>query len=136
MSKEPMDSHSSDKDDEYYGVPEAEVNAWAERVRKRRRAWLEGPDEEEKRAWAARHRRRRHLDLDEDEEEDRDLGEGRRVLDRIRLDTALALFGAANRLIEAPYRIVGGLVRSGREWEDHALETLRRRRRVRLDDED
>ena len=134
MSKEPKESHSSDKDDEYYGLPEAEVNAWADRVRKRRRAWLEGPDEEEKRAWAARHSRRRHVDVDEDE--DADLAEGRHVLDRIQLDTVLALVGAANRLIEAPYRLVGGLVRSGRDWEDQALETLRRRRRVRLDDED
>lgn len=135
MSKEPKESHS-DKDDEYYGVPESEVNAWADRVRKRRRAWLDGPDEEEKRAWAARHRHRGTADVADDDYEDADLAEGRRVLDRIQVDTALAIVGAANRLIEAPYRLVGGLVRSGRDWEDHAIETLRRRRRVRLDDLD
>jgi hypothetical protein len=134
MPKEPKASHASDKDDDYHGVPEAEVNAWAERVRRRRQAWLEGPQEEEKRAWAARQSRRHAINADE--EDDLDLIEGRRVLDRMQIDAALALYGAANLLLQAPYRLVGGLVRSGRAWEDEALETLRRRRRVRLDDED
>jgi hypothetical protein len=43
----------------------AEADAWAGRERRRRAAWLAGPDEEEKLAWARRYRRRAALGLEE-----------------------------------------------------------------------
>jgi hypothetical protein len=43
----------------------AEADAWAERERRRRAAWLAGPDEEEKLAWVRRYRRRAALGLEE-----------------------------------------------------------------------
>ena len=43
----------------------AEVEAWAERERRRRAAWLAGPGEEEKADWARRYRRRAALGLEE-----------------------------------------------------------------------
>jgi hypothetical protein len=60
--------------DDPWLVPEADIAAWAEGERKRRQAWLEGPDEEEKRAWADAERKRRKreyrnelLDMDLDD---------------------------------------------------------------------
>jgi len=133
MSRDDRDACSSD--DPYHGIPKSEVEAWSERERERRRKWLEGPSEEEKREWAARQARRRRLDKDR-HLDDEDLEEGRRVADRLQHDAALALVGAANRLVEAPYRILGDLVRAGRGWEDEFLAPARRRRRVRYRDED
>ena len=52
MSKSSRESPRSDRADDPWAVPEADIAAWAERERKRRQAWLEGPDEEEKQAWA------------------------------------------------------------------------------------
>lgn len=43
----------------------AEVEAWAERERRRRAEWLEGPGEQEKQDWAIRYRRRAALGLEE-----------------------------------------------------------------------
>jgi hypothetical protein len=130
------DRNQSSSDDPYYGIPKTEVDAWAERERERRRRWVEGPSEDERREWAARqHRRRRWLDTDPHSNED-DVEEGRRVADRLQHDAALALVGVANRLAEAPYRILGDLVRAGRSWEDEFMSPGRRRRRVRYRDED
>lgn len=43
----------------------AEVEAWVERERRRRAAWLAGPSEEERIDWARRYRRRAALGLEE-----------------------------------------------------------------------
>jgi len=40
------------------GPSNSDVDAWAERERRRREAWLAGPSEDEKRDWARRKRRR------------------------------------------------------------------------------
>jgi hypothetical protein len=133
MSRDDRDQCSSD--DPYYGIPKSDVDAWTERERERRRRWLEGPSEEEKREWASRQWRRRRRDKGRHLDED-DFEEGRRVADRLQHDAALALVGAANRLVEAPYRILGDLVRSGRDWEEDFLAPVRRRRRVRYREED
>src|SRR5260370_28052676 len=63
MSKSPTESRrsdsASDTANEPWAVPEADIAAWAERERKRRQAWLEGPNEEDKQAWADAERQRR-----------------------------------------------------------------------------
>lgn len=121
-------------------VTESDVAAWAERERQRRQKWLEGPTEDEKRAWARAELRRRLREqheqrLDAEHDTDADVAEGRRVADRLRYDTTLALIGAANRLVDSPYRFLGGLLREGAEWEEEHRMPLRKRRRVRFDEE-
>jgi hypothetical protein len=128
MSKSPRESRRSDPADDPWAVPETEIAAWAERERKRRQAWLEGPNEEEKQAWAdaERHRRKREY---LDDLLDIDLDEGRRMTDRL-------IAGVTNRMIESPLRALGNLIREGRDAEARQREPLRRRRRVYPDDAD
>jgi hypothetical protein len=64
LSEEPDPTARGDRD-ATKGPTDEEVEAWVERERQRRHAWLEGPTEEEKRAWAAR-RRRLGVDVAED----------------------------------------------------------------------
>ena len=77
-SKSSRESRRSDRTD----VPEADIAAWAERERKRRQAWLEGPDEGEKQAWADAEWKRRKCEY-RDELLDMDLDDGRRMADRL-----------------------------------------------------
>jgi hypothetical protein len=138
MTQHSAASQKAHVDEDPVDVSESEISAWAERERKRRKEWLEGPSEEEKRAWARNERRRRVLDyrLGTELGLDIDIAEGRKIADRFSHDATLALAGVASRLFEAPYRLLGGLMREGREWEDEYHSPPRRRRRVRLDDED
>ena len=134
----PRTTRSSETEMETDLVSESEIKAWAERERERRRQWLEGPNEEEKQEWARLERRRRRragsetkADYDEDE-----LEEGRRLADRWERDVALALAGVASRLVDSPYKLLGNLVREGREWEDRQRASRRRRPRVWMDDDE
>ena len=127
MSKSSRESRRPDAADPW-AVPESDIAAWAERERKRRQAWLEGPDEEEKQAWADAERLRRKREYRE-ELFDMDLEEGRRMADRL-------IAGVTNRMVEAPLRKLGDLIREGRDSEDRQKNPLRRRRRVYPDDED
>ena len=127
MSKSSRESRRTDAA-EPWAVPEADIAAWAEREHKRRQAWLEGPDEEEKQAWADAERLRRKREYRE-ELFDMDLDEGRRMADRL-------IAGVTNRMVEAPLRKLGDLIREGRDAEDRQKNPLRRRRRVYPDDED
>jgi hypothetical protein len=131
-----MESHSPKHEpahDEEY-VSDADVEAWAGRVRAARRAWLEGPSEEEKKAWAEKERRRGSR-RSEREDYDDDEYEGRRIADRLRRDVELVLTGLAGRIVEPPYALIGNLAREGRRFEDEFYHVRRRRRRV-LSDED
>ena len=128
MSKSSRESRRSDRADDPWAVPETEIAAWAERERKRRQAWLEGPNEEDKQAWADAERQRRKRQYRE-ELLDMDLDDGRRMADRL-------LAGVANRMVEAPLRKLGNLIREGQDAEDRQKEPLRRRRRVYPDDGD
>jgi hypothetical protein len=127
MSKSPKESRRPDRADDPWEVPEVDIAAWAERERKRRQAWLEGPDEEEKQAWAEAERKRRKREY-RDELLDMDLDEGRRMADRL-------IAGVTNRMVEAPLRKLGNLLREGQDAEDRQNEPLRRRRRVYPDDD-
>jgi hypothetical protein len=133
MTKHPRRSESPDGDDNGSAVSDAEVEAWAARERQRRVDWSDGPTEEEKKAWARRERWRHDGG---GRTKCADVSEGRRVVDRLERDSALALIGAVSLLAEAPYRLVGSLIRAGREWEDELYVPRRQRRRVLLDDED
>ena len=135
MSKSPTESRrsdtASDTANEPWSVSEPDIAAWAERERKRRQAWLEGPNEEEKQAWADAERQRRKrqyrdelLDIDLF---DIDLEEGRRFADRM-------IAGFQNRMVDTPLRKLGDLLREGRSVEDRKKEPLRRRRRVYPDE--
>jgi hypothetical protein len=135
MSKSPTESKrsesASDTGNEPWAVSEADVAAWAERERKRRQAWLEGPNEEDKQAWtdAERKRRKRQyreelLDIDLF---DIDLEDGRRFADRM-------MAGFTNRIVDTPLRKLSDLLREGRSVESREREPLRRRRRVYPDE--
>ena len=120
------------RDDVY--VSDTDVEAWAASVRADRKAWAEGPSDEEKKAWAARERRRRAYRLERDDSDDEEF-EGRRIVERWRRDLELVLTGLAARIVEPPYEIIGHLAREGRRHEDELYHVRRRRRRV-LADED
>ncbi|QPF94525.1 hypothetical protein [Bradyrhizobium commune] len=139
MSKASTDSRRSESasetfsEHEPWAVPEADIAAWAEREKKRRQAWLEGPNEEEKQAWADAERQRRKRQYREDLLDidlfDIDFEEGRRMADRM-------MTGFTNRMVETPLRKLGDLLREGRGAESRQRDPLRRRRRVHPDDND
>jgi hypothetical protein len=139
MSKSSTESRRSDNAsdtasntaNEPWSVSEPDIAAWAERERKRRQAWLEGPNEDDKQAWADAERQRRKrqyrdelLDIDLF---DLDIEDGRRMADRM-------MAGFTNRMIDTPLRKLGDLLREGRGVESRQKEPLRRRRRVYPDE--
>ena len=139
MSKASTESRRSNSASDTYSehepwsVPETDIAAWAEREKKRRQAWLEGPNEEEKQAWADAERQRRKRQYRDDLLDidlfDIDLDEGRRFADRM-------MAGFTNRMVDTPLRKLGDLLREGRNVESRRTEPLRRRRRVHPDDID
>ena len=111
---------------------EAEIDAWAEREKARRQAWLAGPNDEE-RAMYAQHVRSRRLAEAFDESEHR-LEESMRLGLHYGREAQLAAEGAMALFYRWSRRTMAEFVRAGREWEEEtALPT--RRRRVRIDDE-
>ena len=136
MSKSPTESRPSDTApdmaNEPWSVSEPDIAAWAERERKRRQAWLEGPNQEEKQAWADAERQRRKRQyrdelLDVDFFNVDTLEEGRRFADRM-------MAGITNRMVDTPLRKLGDLLREGRSVESRQKEPLRKRRRVYPDE--
>jgi hypothetical protein len=109
-----------------------EADRWADREKKRRKAWLDGPSEEEKQEWLERRSRRKGYD---NSSEDEDIEEGRRIAARWERDFGWAVTGLVSRLMDSRYAILGNLVREGREAEDLYLASRRRRRRVFSDDD-
>ena len=141
MSKASTETRRSENanfsDNEPWAVSDADVAAWAEREKKRRQAWLEGPNEDEKQAWADAERQRRKRQYREDLLDidlfDFDLDEGKRFADRM-ADRMMA--GIRDRMVETPLRKLGDLLREGRDSESRSREPLRRLRRVHPDDLD
>jgi hypothetical protein len=110
----------------------AEIDAWAERERARRQAWLAGPSEEERAEYAS-HLRQRRLAETFDEGEAM-LQERMRQGLRYSREAQLAAEGAMSLFYRWSQRTFTELVKAGREWEeDTALPRLPRR--VRMDDE-
>jgi hypothetical protein len=108
---------------------DAEVEAWAERERQRRKRWLEGPTAEERAAYARRHRDTRLLAIERDAD---DLSIRMRVPSP--RDAMFVAEGAASLMWKWSQRQIANLERAGREWEEQMGES-RRRGRVPLDDD-
>lgn len=111
---------------------EAEIDAWAEREKARRQAWLAGPDADE-RAQYAQHVRQRRLAEAFDEGEFR-LQESMRLGLHYGREAQLAAEGAMALFYRWSRRTMTELVRAGREWEEETA-LPRARRRVRMDDD-
>jgi hypothetical protein len=119
------------------GPTDAEVEAWAERVRLRRQAWVDGPTEEEKQEWQRRERARRAARLEVDAESGADNGgptrrdpyyeEGLRLQRRYVREARLATEGLGVWVTTWPFRVLANLVSVGREWEEESLRPARRR---------
>ena len=109
-----------------------EINAWAERERARRQAWLSGPSEEE-RAEYATHLRQRRLAEAFDEGEVM-LQERMRQGLRYSREAQLATEGAISLFFRWSQRTFAELVKAGRDWEEET-NLPRIARRVRMDDD-
>jgi hypothetical protein len=121
------------------GPADAEVDAWAERVRLRRQAWLNGPSEQEKFEWSRRERARRLTRLAYDAVAGPDLDataapdpfdERRRLQQRYVRELRHAAEGIGVKVATMPlrpFRTLADLVVTGREWEEGSLRPARRR---------
>jgi hypothetical protein len=111
---------------------QAEIDAWAERERARREAWLAGPSDDERAEYATYLRRRRIAEaFDEGEEM---LQERMRQGLHYSREAQLAAEGAMTLFYRWSRRTFGELVKAGREWEEETA-LPRTRRRVPMDDE-
>jgi hypothetical protein len=118
----------SDPDPATAGPSAEEVDAWAERERARRQAWLAGPTEDERAAWADDERARRRAE----KRVQARAAELARLGRHYGREGQLATEGAISILLGWSRKTFDDLVRAGRQWED---ETSRAPRRVPLDDE-
>ena len=111
---------------------QAEIDAWVERERARRKAWLEGPSEDERADYASHLRRRRLAETFDDGE--LLIQERMRQGLRYSREAQLAAEGAMTLLYRWSRQTFAELIKAGREWEeDTALPQARRR--VPMDDE-
>ena len=111
---------------------QAEIDAWVEREKARRKAWLAGPSEEERADYASHLRRRRLAEAFDDGE--LMIQERMRQGIRYSREAQLAAEGAMSVLYRWSRQTFAELVKAGREWEeDTALPQARRR--VQMDDE-
>jgi hypothetical protein len=125
------DESAIDSDPALEPSPE-EINAWAERERARRQAWLAGPSQEERAEYATHLRQRRLAEA---------FDEGEVILqERMRQglhysrEAQLAAEGAMSLFFRWSQRTFAELVKAGREWEEETA-LPRMPRRVRMDDE-
>ena len=117
------------------GPTEAEVEAWAERVRSRRQSWVDGPTEEEKHEWQRRERSRRAARSEFEPESGFGNGGPTRFdpyEERLRLqrryirEARLATEGVGVWIATLPFRVLADFVSAGREWEENSLRPARR----------
>jgi hypothetical protein len=118
------------------GPTDAEVEAWAERVRLRRQAWLDGPTEDERNEWQRRERARRATRLEFEPEPRSGNGEPNRLdpyEERLRLqrryvrEARQATEGVGIFFATLPFRMLADFVSAGREWEEESMRPARRR---------
>ena len=105
---------------------QAELDAWVERERQRRKAWLAGPSPEERDAYADRLRRRNLADRFGEGEER--LNDSLRSGVRYGREAQLAAEGMVALLYRFSRRTFAELVEAGREWEKETSLPPRRRR--------
>jgi hypothetical protein len=101
---------------------EDEVDAWAQRERQRRQAWLTGPTDDEKRRWARRETSNWGPSVSALE------GDVREWTDRWMRDADLASKGTFRALSRLPFALWSYLVESGRTFEEDFYEPPLRRR--------
>jgi len=118
------------------GPTAAEIEAWAERVRLRRQAWVDGPTEDEKQEWQRRERARRVARMEGEAESGPGNGgsarfdpyeERRRLQARYMREVRLATEGVGALFVTLPFRALAELVVAGREWEEGFMRPARRR---------
>jgi hypothetical protein len=106
-----------------------EVEEWAEREKKRREAWLDGPTEAEKREWSLRQRHLRELRELYGASDEPDAELERQLERRLRRDAYLARSGALDLLAHWPHRLGAKLIRGGLDAQyDYYTEPAFRRR--------
>ena len=111
---------------------QAEIDAWVERERARRKAWLEGPSEDERADYASHLRRRRLAETFDDGE--LLIQERMRQGLRYSREAQLAAEGAMTLLYRWSRQTFAELIKAGREWEEETA-LPQGRRRVPMDDE-
>ena len=111
---------------------QAEIDAWVEREKARRKAWLAGPSEEERADYASHLRRRRLAEAFDDGE--LMIQERMRQGIRYSREAQLAAEGAMSVLYRWSRQTFAELVKAGREWEEDT-SLPRTRKRVPMDDE-
>jgi hypothetical protein len=126
-----------DRAAQFAGPTDEEVEAWAERERRRRAAWVEGPSDEEKELWAERRRHRRAgYQRSGGPRGDFDDGPGfDPFVQRYYRDMQLAAEGMVNWMSNWPFRLFASLVRAGQDWEEASFRPRRRRRIAPFDDD-
>jgi hypothetical protein len=114
---------------------DAEVDEWADRERRRRQAWLEGPSPDERAAFARRERDRRLSRVGDD---DRDVffADRARIMLRTPREMQLAAEGAMSLFLQWSRKTMADFIEAGREWEDQFTRADRRGRVPIDDDED
>ena len=119
-------------DDELATEPtQAEIDEWVAKERARRKAWLEGPTDEERAAYAKRLKNRRFAEMFDESEHKLD-ETVRRGLHYGR-EGQLAAEGAVSLMYTWSRHFFAELVKAGREWEEETAMPSRRRR-VPFDD--
>ena len=112
---------------------QAEIDAWVERERQRRQAWLAGPSDEERDEYAS-HLRRRNLSDRFGQGEER-LNDSLRMGVRYSREAQLAAEGAVALIYRFTRKTFAELVEAGRHWEEET-SLPPRRRRVPIDDDE
>ena len=118
-------------DDELAEPTQAEIDEWVAKERARRKAWLEGPTDEERAAYAKRLKNRRLGEMFDESEHKLD-ETVRRGLHYGR-EGQLAAEGAVSLMYTWSRHFFTELVKAGREWEEETAMPSRRRR-VPFDD--
>jgi hypothetical protein len=111
---------------------QAEIDAWVEREKQRRQAWLAGPSDDERADYASRLRRRNLADRFGEGEER--LNESMRMGIRYSREAQLAAEGAVALIYRFTRKTFAELVEAGRQWEEET-SLPPRRRRVPIDDD-
>ena len=118
-------------DDELTEPTQAEIDEWVAKERARRKAWLEGPTDEERAAYAKRLKNRRLGEVFDDGEHMIDETVRRGL--RYGREGQLAVEGGISLMYTWSRHFLAELVRAGREWEEETAMPSRRRR-VPFDD--
>jgi hypothetical protein len=117
------------------GPTDSEIEAWAQRERERREAWLRGPTQTQKSDWAAREHSRRvgEKSLQTASPRWAPAENPFYLMQRYAREAQLACEGAVSLALSHSVRdVLDQLVQAGRDWEDE-YTSRPARRRIALD---